>query len=111
MPEQVFVAAFSVLARITNDPVGAAAFVQWVLYRALAARSIPLAISYYRRAFQNAVSGRDWKFPDYGDDTFGPLFLDDAESRLLKICPAARPLIQEIYASPLYRSAVQGRGL
>jgi hypothetical protein len=106
-PDDVFLKAFDVLAQIT-EPIEAADLVMWIAYRAIVATqrgtgSLPRSVAYYTRSAVNLKR----QHPDY----YAARFLEEAETRLLKVCPTAKPLIEKIISSEIYQeelAALQG---
>ena len=101
-PEEVFLVAYRVLAWV-YDPITAAALVCWVAYRALRGGTVPRSVRYYTKAAQEL----DYQRPDYQRQAM----LEEAELRLLKVCPEARGLVEAIYGSEIYCAALRELGI
>jgi hypothetical protein len=103
-PDEAFLRAWSVLC-YQYDPIEAESLVSWVAYRSLAAGSVPRSIRYYTKAVENIYS---IEFVGAG---YEEAIHDEGANRLLRMCPSAADLLQQIRRSPAYQRAAQECGL
>ncbi|HVA18451.1 MAG TPA: hypothetical protein VMV59_12140 [Candidatus Dormibacteraeota bacterium] len=99
--DDAFLGAFRVLSYRMMDPLLAACVVMWVAYRALRAGTTPKTIAYYLRSEKEC--------PAFSCTAQGEAMLAEAHGRLMKICPKANRLVQQIFKTPIYRQAEQVR--
>jgi hypothetical protein len=94
--DDVFMQAFHVLTHSVGA-VEAGARVAWIAYRALQAGHLPESTRYYLKASKN--------FELQHEDHVREQLSAEGEDRLLRICPTASRLLDEMRATPEYKAA------